>query len=66
MYRLRSGLFLILLLAAGCSAARGGRFASDLVRKPAPDFDLRDVQGKTVRLSELRGKPVILAFFAYG
>lgn len=31
--------------------------------EPAPDFELDDVQGKHVRLSEYRGsKPVILAF----
>lgn len=29
---------------------------------PAPDFELKDVQGNQVRLSNLRGKPVLLAF----
>lgn len=28
----------------------------------APDFELEDVQGNRVRLSDFRGKPVILAF----
>ena len=28
----------------------------------APDFDLEDVDGNRVRLSDLRGKPVVLAF----
>ena len=28
----------------------------------APDFELEDVSGKRVRLSDLRGKPVLLAF----
>ncbi len=28
----------------------------------APDFELQDVEGKTVRLSDFRGKPVLLAF----
>lgn len=27
---------------------------------PAPDFELRDTEGRTWRLSELRGKPVVL------
>ena len=28
----------------------------------APDFDMKDVEGKPVRLSSFRGKPVVLAF----
>jgi len=28
----------------------------------APDFELEDVQGKHIRLSEFRGRPVVLAF----
>lgn len=28
----------------------------------APDFELDDVQGKHIRLSEFQGKPVLLAF----
>ena len=30
--------------------------------EPAPDFELEDVQGNPIRLSKLRGKPVVLAF----
>ena len=31
--------------------------------EPAPDFELTDVNGNLVRLSDLRGKkPVVLAF----
>ena len=30
----------------------------------APDFQLKDLQGKLVRLSTLRGKPVVLHFWA--
>lgn len=30
---------------------------------PAPDFELPDDQGATVRLSGLRGHPVLLFFF---
>jgi len=29
---------------------------------PAPDFELEDVQGNKVRLSNFRGTPVVLAF----
>jgi len=28
----------------------------------APDFELEDVQGKRIRLSDFRGRPVVLAF----
>lgn len=28
----------------------------------APDFELVDVQGDSIRLSDLRGKPLVLAF----
>ncbi len=31
--------------------------------KPAPDFELKSDAGETVRLSELRGKPVVLYFY---
>ena len=28
----------------------------------APDFELKDVQGHSVRLSEFRGKSIVLSF----
>lgn len=31
--------------------------------KPAPDFTLKDQNGKEVRLRDFRGKNVVLAFF---
>ncbi|ATB27481.1 TlpA family protein disulfide reductase [Melittangium boletus] len=34
------------------------------VGAPAPDFTLRTLSGDTVRLAELRGQPVVLAFWA--
>jgi len=33
------------------------------VGDPAPDFSARTTAGRTVRLSELRGRPVVLYFF---
>jgi thioredoxin-dependent peroxiredoxin len=33
------------------------------VGEPAPEFEARDGSGATVRLSELRGRPVVLYFY---
>lgn len=35
-----------------------------LAGEPAPDFALKDLNGKTVRLSDLRGKAVVVNFWA--
>ena len=51
---------------AGCSARNGGHGTSHLNGKPAPDFELTGLDGKRVKLSDFRGKPVLLSFFGYG
>lgn len=61
-------LFLCLILAA-CSTAPRGRSAASSVkpeaeRKEAPDFSLKDGDGRTVKLSDYRGKVVLLNFWA--
>jgi thiol-disulfide isomerase/thioredoxin len=38
--------------------------AKQMINQPAPDFTLKDVDGNTVTLSELKGKVVILDFWA--
>lgn len=56
------GLLVILL---GYGFYRDPRFIpSPLVGGPAPDFSLALFNGRTVRLSELRGKTVMLDFWA--
>jgi cytochrome c biogenesis protein CcmG/thiol:disulfide interchange protein DsbE len=55
------GLLLLLsvsLFTSGCRKETAGRGVR------APDFALSDLNGQTVRLSELRGKVVILNFWA--
>jgi cytochrome c biogenesis protein CcmG/thiol:disulfide interchange protein DsbE len=50
---------------AGFAATRGGTGSvGPLVGQEAPDFALADLQGNPVRLSDLRGQPVIVNFWA--
>jgi cytochrome c biogenesis protein CcmG/thiol:disulfide interchange protein DsbE len=61
----RTAAVLTVLGLAGCAGAAERRFAAQVKNKPAPDFELTALDGAKVRLSDQRGKPVLLAFFAY-
>ncbi len=50
---------------AGCMEPDVRQLRSARIDKPAPDFELDGLDGAKVKLSDLRGKPVLLAFFAY-
>ena len=56
---------LTVLGLAGCAGAAERRFVAQMNNKPAPDFELTALDGARVRLSDQRGKPVLVAFFAY-
>jgi peroxiredoxin len=48
------------LFAAAALAVAGAAHAATSVGQPAPDFSLRDASGKAVKLSDHRGKYVVL------
>ena len=69
----RTALIVVLLLIAAASASTFGYAASGvsvgqrgMVKpgEPAPNFQLRDMNGRVVALSDLRGKVVLLNFWA--
>ena len=67
----RTGLLLptaaaLALLMGGCSQEpqKASRVRPSSERKPAPEFTLKDSDGKTVQLSDYRGKVVLLNFWA--
>ena len=57
----------ICLLLAACGVSENATHEASMLdkdRKNAPEFALRDVNGATVRLSDYRGKVVLLNFWA--
>ena len=49
---------------SGCTTARERQFVAAVKGKPATDFTLTSLAGEEVRLSQFRGQPVVLAFWA--
>lgn len=60
------GLALAVAYVYGFGSARSSNKAHDTaqVGGPAPDFELETLTGDTIRLSELKGKPVLINFWA--
>jgi peroxiredoxin len=71
-------LVLLAVLVSGCSRPvpkptalqpphaedTSGQMQQAEINQPAPDFTLTTLDGKTIRLSDLKGKPVIINFWA--
>lgn len=63
-------ILILVLLLGGCSPSfeRAGSqqsvAAAPQVGKPAPDFQLPNLEGQYISLSSLRGKPVLINFWA--
>lgn len=56
---------LLLVVLIGAALYAGGRFGSrTAIGSVAPDFSLVDLDGNEVHLAELRGRPVIVNFWA--
>lgn len=60
-----AAICLLLLLAVGGASPAVAKSASrSLVNRVAPAFTLKDLDGRTIRLSQYRGKVVLLNFWA--
>ena len=59
-------LLSLVIALAGCVSPdqENRRYQHALIEKTAPDFTLRDVKGNQVSLSDFRGQPVVLNFWA--
>lgn len=59
------GVTAAVVLSSGSDSGGGrGKVLSAKVGEAAPDFELTTLDGRTVKLSDLKGKPVVLNFWA--
>lgn len=55
---------IVAIMLYASNKTSGSRLMAAHRGKPAPDFELKDLDGNTVHLSDLRGKAVVLNFWA--
>lgn len=63
MSRVYSGVALVAIIVSLLGVTKMADAADLKVGDPAPDFSLVGSDGKTYKLSELKGKPVVVAWF---
>jgi cytochrome c biogenesis protein CcmG/thiol:disulfide interchange protein DsbE len=63
-YLVTSAVLPLILLALLLGRLTLGAAPAPLIGSPAPDFALADLDGNPVRLGDLRGRPVIVNFWA--
>jgi cytochrome c biogenesis protein CcmG, thiol:disulfide interchange protein DsbE len=61
-----SGVLLLAVLLFVGAAQQGmkGAVAGELIGQPAPDFTLTTFDGRAIQLSDFRGRPVVINFWA--
>ncbi len=57
-------VLVLALVQGGCSRPEASDFGSEIGQQ-APDFQLRDSEGRSASLSDFRGRPVLLNFWAF-
>ena len=50
----------------GCASPEQRQLDAQWQNRQAPDFELTALDGQKVKLSDYRGMPVVLAFWAHG
>jgi len=60
----RLSLFLSLFLLTLCLNATAAKLTDTAMNQAAPDFKLKDINGKTVSLADFKGKTLVIDFWA--
>ena len=61
--RARASVLFVMLLAAALAGGGAGVATALEIGKPAPDFTLPSTAGEKIRLSQFRGKLVLVEFY---